>query len=230
MTATGPQHRLRSPSIGPEQTNMPRPRRVEIRSQTRRFDDVFKIDEIVVAHERFDGTMSPNERKLVFERGDAAALLLLNTDRNAVVLVEQFRAPVLIGRQRADRGASDGWTIEAIAGMIDPGEAPDAAIIREAMEETGYRVRRPQLISTYFVSPGGSSERVFLYFAEVRDADRTGAGGGTDDDEDIRTIELSVDELFARLTAGKFDDPKLMIAAYWLQARLRTRKRLIDRH
>jgi ADP-ribose pyrophosphatase len=204
-----------------EQTTMPSPRRAEIRSQRRLFDDFFKIDELVVTHERFDGTMSPAERKLVFERGDAAALLLLNTDRNAVVLVEQFRAPVLIGRRRADPATADGWTMEAIAGMIDPGEAPAAAIIREAMEEVGYVVRAPQLISTYFVSPGGASERVFLYFAEVRDADRTGAGGGVDDDEDIRIIELPVGELFERLAAAAFDDPKLIIAASWLQARLR---------
>jgi ADP-ribose pyrophosphatase len=199
---------------------MPSPRRAEIRAQRRLFDEFFKIDELVVTHERYDGTMSSAERKLVFERGDAAALLLLNTDRNAVVLVEQFRAPVLVGRRRADRATTDGWTTEAIAGMIDPGEAPEAAIIREAMEEVGYVVRAPQLICTYFVSPGGASERVFLYFAEVRDADRTGAGGGVDDDEDIRIIELPVGELFRRLAAAGFDDPKLIIAASWLQARL----------
>lgn len=199
---------------------MPSPRRAEIRAQRRLFDDFFKIDELVVTHERFDGTMSHAERKLVFERGDAAALLLLNTDRNAVVLVEQFRAPVLVGRRHADPATTDGWSTEAIAGMIDPGEAPETAIIREAMEEVGYVVRAPELISTYFVSPGGASERVFLYFAEVRDADRTGPGGGVDADEDIRIIELPVDALFARLAAAAFDDPKLMIAAYWLQARV----------
>lgn len=204
---------------------MPSRRRAEIRSQQRLFDDFFKIDAVVIAHERFDGTMSPPGRSLVFERGDAAALLLLNTDRQAVIVVEQFRAPVLIGRRRADPDTTDGWTTEAIAGMIDHNETPQAAIIREAMEEVGYTVRAPQLIGTYFLSPGGASERVFLYFAEVRDADRTGAGGGTDVGEDIRVVELPVRELFDRLAASAFDDPKLIIAAYWLQAHLHGRGR-----
>ena len=200
---------------------MPSPRHADIQGQRRLFDQFFKIDEVIVRHERFDGTMSPAERKLVFERGDAAAILLFNTDRQVVILAEQFRAPVLIGRRRKEPGTSDGWTTEAIAGMIDPGETPEAAIIREAMEEVGYVIRAPQLISTYFCSPGGSSERVFLYFAEVRDADRAGKGGGVDVDEDIKVIELPLPELFSRLAAAAFDDPKLIIAAFWLQARLR---------
>lgn len=202
---------------------MPSSRRVEVRAQTRRFDDFFKIDEIVVAHERYDGAMSADERKLVFERGDAVAALLLNTDRQVVILVEQFRAPVLIGRRRDDPATTDAWTTEAIAGMIDPGETPQATVIREVMEEVGYAIRAPRLICKYFCTPGGSSERIFLYFAEVREADRTGAGGGIDADEDIKIIELPVRELFERLAASAFDDPKLIIAAYWLQSYLRDR-------
>ena len=55
---------------------MPGTRKVEIRKQTRLFDDFFKVDEIVVAHEQHDGTMSSDQRRLVFERGDAVAALL----------------------------------------------------------------------------------------------------------------------------------------------------------
>lgn len=38
-------------------------RRVEIRSHKRLFDDFFKIDELVLAHERYDGGMSGDERR-----------------------------------------------------------------------------------------------------------------------------------------------------------------------
>ena len=194
-------------------------RRAVIRSCKRLFDDFFKIDEVIVSHERHDGTMSADQRRLVFERGDSVAVLLFNRDARSVVLTEQFRVPCLIARRRDDPATTDGWITEAMAGMIDAGETPEQAAIREAEEETGYRIAAPQLIGTYFASPGGTSERLFLYVAEVRDADRRGQGGGLDG-EDVGIIDMELDDLFARLRNGSIEDPKLAVAAYWLKDQL----------
>jgi len=192
--------------------------RAVIARQQRLFDDFFKIDELLVTHRQIDGTTSSVQRRLVFERGDSVAVLLFNRDRRAVVLVEQFTAPALVARRRDDPTTTDGWLVETLAGMIDTGEAPEAAAIRETLEETGYRIREPELIGRFFVSPGGTSERVFLYFAEVGDADRVGVGGGIDD-EDIQVLEIGLEELFERLARGLIEDTKLAIGAYWLQNR-----------
>lgn len=194
------------------------PARAVIARQQRLFDDFFKIDELLVTHRQIDGTTSSVQRRLVFERGDSVAVLLFNRDRRTVVLVEQFKAPTLIARRRDDPATTDGWLVEPLAGMIDTGEAPEAAAIRETLEETGYRIREPELIGRFFVSPGGTSERVFLYFAEVGDADRVGMGGGIDD-EDIKVLEIGLEELFERLARGLIEDAKLAIGAYWLQSR-----------
>jgi ADP-ribose pyrophosphatase len=194
------------------------PARAVIARQQRLFDDFFKIDELLVTHRQIDGTTSSVQRRLVFERGDSVAVLLFNRDRRAVVLVEQFKAPTLIARRRDDPATTDGWLVEPLAGMIDTGEAPEAAAIRETLEETGYRIREPELIGRFFVSPGGTSERVFLYFAEVGDADRVGMGGGIDD-EDIKVLDIGLEELFEQLACGLIEDAKLAIGAYWLQRR-----------
>jgi hypothetical protein len=45
-------------------------RNAVIASERRLFDDFFKIDEVLVAHERFSGGMSATQRRLVFERGE----------------------------------------------------------------------------------------------------------------------------------------------------------------
>jgi nudix-type nucleoside diphosphatase (YffH/AdpP family) len=198
---------------------MSRRRRVEIRSQKPLLDDYFKVNEMIVAHERFDGKMGPDERRLVFERGDAAAALLFNVDTRSVVLVEQFRIPSLIGRRRDDPTTTNGWIIEVIAGMINKNETAEDAVIRETLEETGYKIRHPVLICKFFSSPGGTSERIFLYFAKVSDSERPGKGGGLAD-EDIKVVQIGVNDLFHRLARGLIDDPKLSIGTCWLQRHL----------
>ncbi len=192
-------------------------RRVVIRGQNRLFDGFFKLDEVIVAHQRHDGTMSGDERRLVFERGDAVAVLLFDADVRSVVLIEQFRLPALVARRRDDPSTTDGWMIELVAGMIDSGETAEQAAIRETFEETGYRIVKAQRIAQFFSSPGGSSERFTLFFAPVGEAQREGNGGGVADEEDIRVFKLAAHELFDRLAQGLVDDPKLAIAGYWLK-------------
>lgn len=204
---------------------MSRPHNVEIRKQTRLFDDFFKVDEVLVSHQRLDGTMSPEERRLIFERGDSVAALLYNPATNSVVMVNQFKVPSLMARRRDNPTTMDGWVTEATAGMIDPNETAEEAIIRETLEETGYKIEKPILISKFFPSPGGTSERIFLYFAEVSEAQKVGNGGGLDG-EDIRVLHMSANELFEQLERRQIEDPKLAIAAYWLQDHIRRMKPL----
>jgi nudix-type nucleoside diphosphatase (YffH/AdpP family) len=200
-----------------------------IKRERRVFDGFFKIDEFDVA---FEGNHhnTVEQTRLVFERGDAVAALLLNLDTKSAVLVKQFKLPALVGRRRDDASTTNGWIVDTVAGMIDPGETPEAAIIRETMEETGYRIRHPRLIAKFLSSPGGTSERIFLYFAEVRESDKLGQGGGIDD-ENIELVSMSLEELFDQLASGSIDDPKLIIAAYWLQGQvsnLNDRRHLIN--
>ena len=192
-------------------------RRVEIRKQNRLLDDFFKVEEVIVAHQRHDGAMSADERRLVFERGDAIAVLLFDEQKRSVIVVEQFRLPALIARRRDKAASTDGWITELVAGMIDEGESPMQAAIRETFEETGYRIDNPKPIGRFFSSPGGSSERFFMYFARVSAAQREGRGGGLDGEEDIKVFQIGVDDLFDRVAAGAIEDPKLAIAAYWLK-------------
>jgi nudix-type nucleoside diphosphatase (YffH/AdpP family) len=134
-------------------------------------------------------------------------------------VVEQFRAPSLIGRRRDDPTTTNGWIIEVMAGMINENETADHAVIRETLEETGYRIKTPLLICKFFSSPGGTSERIFLYFAKVSESDRPGKGGGLAD-EDIKVVQIGVKDLFDRLARGLIDDPKLAIGACWLHGQI----------
>src|SRR5437868_6520552 len=105
---------------------MLKPRKVEIRKRSCLLDDFFKINELVVSHQRSDDTMSADQRRLVFERGDSAAVLIFNRDSKRVVVVDQFRAPTL------GKGREGGWITETVAGMINEYETPVHAVVREA--------------------------------------------------------------------------------------------------
>jgi ADP-ribose pyrophosphatase len=99
-------------------------------------------------------------------------------------------------------------------------EAPLQCLIREVHEETGYQLTHATPVSTFFSSPGGSTELTYLFFAEVRATDKTSEGGGAaDEGEDIEVIEFPVEDFFRRLAAGEFEDPKLIIAGQWFMAR-----------
>src|SRR5262249_20688471 len=85
------------------------------------FSGFCKIDKYKVRFRRYDGKMEECTR-LNFERGDAVGVLLFNVDTRSVVLVEQFKLPTLIGRQRDDPKSQNGWIEETMAGMIRDGE------------------------------------------------------------------------------------------------------------
>ncbi|GCE23746.1 NUDIX domain-containing protein [Dictyobacter kobayashii] len=187
-------------------------KKVEIVEQKLLLDDFFKIEEVHVRFRRFDGKMSEPVRRLVLERGDAVGALLVNTDTQKVLMTNQFRYPTY------QKGP--GWLHEVVAGMIDEHEQPEQAVRREIHEEIGYEVHALTPIATFYVSPGGSTERIFLFYAEVTNADRISNGGGlASEHEDIELIEVSFDELWDVLKKGEIRDAKTLIAVQWLQQR-----------
>jgi nudix-type nucleoside diphosphatase (YffH/AdpP family) len=188
-------------------------KKVIIENKKRIFDDFFKIDEAHLRYEKFDGQMSPVIRRLNFERGDSVAALIFNTSTQKITLVNQFKYPAF------EKG--QGWITEVMAGMIDEDESPESALRREVLEEMGYSLRRLEHISTFYVSPGGTSERIILYYAEVDDESKTAPGGGlAAEHEDIINVEMTLEEALMQVESGDIADAKTIIGILWLHKRL----------
>jgi nudix-type nucleoside diphosphatase (YffH/AdpP family) len=187
--------------------------KVEIKSKRLIFNDFFKIQEAILRYLRFDGKMSEPVRRLVFERGDAVAAIIFNRDTQKVILINQFRYPTY------EKGP--GWMQEVVAGIIDPNETPEDALRREILEEIGYRIGDLTHIATFYVSPGGSSERIMLYYAEVGNTDKIAAGGGlASENEDIQIIEVALPELWSALDTSEIIDAKTIIGVMWLRRKM----------
>jgi ADP-ribose pyrophosphatase len=194
-------------------------RRVEILHKRDVFQkSIFRIEEVRLRFERFDGSMSEEITRFALDRRDSVAVLLHDRDRGQVLLTEQFRYPTY------EHGP--GWLLELPAGTMDAGEDAESCARRETMEETGYLVRDLHRIASPYLSPGGSSERVHLFQAEVKLGDRVGAGGGVaGEGEDIRLVTLPVEEALECARDGRIEDAKTLIALQWLALNARSATR-----
>ena len=177
----------------------------------RRF--VFRIDEVQLQHERFDGSMSPPITRLVLERGDSVAVLPHDPVNRVVLLCEQFRLPTV--------AHGPGWLLELPAGILETGENAETCARREMIEETGYSVGALDPIATVYLSPGGSSERIHIFHGTIALlADAADTAGIESEGEDIRIIRMPVDEAIAKVRAGELLDAKTVVALQWLELAL----------
>jgi nudix-type nucleoside diphosphatase (YffH/AdpP family) len=186
-------------------------KKVSIERKRYILDDFFKIEEAYVQFEQFNGEMSPLVRQLTLERGNSVAVLVFNRSTEKLILISQFRYPTYRNNH--------GWTIETIAGMVDPGETPEEAARRELQEETGLNIDSFEPITAFYPSPGGSSEQIYLYYSEVsgEQAKYKKSGGLLAVGEDIKVIELTLAEALAKIKTGEILDAKTIIGIYWLE-------------
>ena len=169
----------------------------------------FRLDRLTLRHRRFDGGWTPALKREVLIRDPAVAVLPYDPVLDRVVLIEQFRA----GDYAAGRR---GWMTEIVAGIADPGEAPEDVARRETLEETGLAVDDLEFVAEFLPSPGGSSEVVRVYCGRVDAASAGGTHGVDGESEDIRVVTLSADEALAWLDSGQVDNAVTLIGLLWL--------------
>ncbi len=170
----------------------------------------FQLNRYSIANELFSGGFSKTYTREIFERGNAAAILLLDEQRDKLVLVEQFR-PGAIGTEL------NPWLIETVAGIVEPNESPEEVVVREAYEESGAEVMRLRKICDYLVSPGGTTERIWLFIGEIDSQNIPEFAGLEEENEDIKVHCVAVDEAFSWLDSGKINNAMSIIALQWLK-------------
>jgi ADP-ribose pyrophosphatase len=199
---------------------------VKIVEKNTAFEGFFQLDQVRLKHRLFEGGWSGEMSREIFERGHAVAVLPYDPILDRVVFIEQFRpgAYAALSYEWSDKKSSP-WLIECVAGIIEKGEIPVNVAKREMIEETGLEVSDLIKIFHYLVSPGGSSESVFLYCGKVDSTRANGIFGMTGEHENIRVFSTSTEEAFELLDQGKITNGMTIIGLQWLKInfkRLRT--------
>ncbi|AHE69204.1 TPA: ADP-ribose diphosphatase [Enterobacter ludwigii] len=188
---------------------------VEIIARETLYSGFFSMELYRFRHRLFNGEMSGEIRREIFERGHAAVLLPFDPVRDEVVLVEQIRIAAY------DVSASP-WLLEMVAGMIEKGESVEDVARREALEEAGLVVGRTKPVLSYLASPGGTSERLSIMVGEVDATTAEGIHGLADENEDIRVHVVSREQAYQWVEEGKIDNAASVIALQWLQLHYQT--------
>ncbi|MCK7179066.1 ADP-ribose diphosphatase [Enterobacter roggenkampii] len=188
---------------------------VEIIARETLYSGFFSMDLYRFRHRLFNGEMSGEIRREIFERGHAAVLLPFDPVRDEVVLVEQIRIA-------AYDVSESPWLLEMVAGMIEEGETVEDVARREALEEAGLVVGRAKPVLSYLASPGGTSERLSIMVGEVDATTAEGIHGLADENEDIRVHVVSREQAYQWVEEGKIDNAASVIALQWLQLHYQT--------
>ena len=181
------------------------------------FEKYFRLDEYSISHELFAGGSSPVFTREIFERGVVVAVLPYDPRRGKVVLIEQFRAGAI-------HDSDNPWLIECVAGVIEHGESEEEVALRESVEEAGCHIDRLEIISRYYVSPGGTTEHCSLFCGLVDSEGIGGIHGLPHEHEDIRVLVVDSQQAYAWVRDGRIRSSATIIALQWLElneARLR---------
>ncbi|TPG64406.1 GDP-mannose pyrophosphatase NudK [Hymenobacter nivis] len=176
--------------------------RIRLREQQVLSDNWYTLRKVTFDYQRKNGAWETQSRE-AYDRGNGATILLHNPAAGTVVLTRQFRLPTFVN------GNPSGMLIETCAGLLDD-EHPDAAIVRETEEETGYRLTAVQKVMEAYMSPGSVTERLFFYLAEYSAATERRAGGGIDEEE-IEVLELPLTQALAMVATGEIQDGKTIM-------------------
>lgn len=142
---------------------------------------------------------------------DSVAILLYHRDKDAFLLVKQFRPAVHMNHPEHL------CTYELCAGLVDK-DAPLEQVAREEIdEECGFAVPPEKLakISSFFTNVGVSGNRQHLFYAEIDDSMKIHNGGGIHSEEIILEYLPCKDARAFIYDESKAKTPGLIFAFYW---------------
>tara|TARA_B100000989_G_scaffold132395_1_gene98310 strand:- start:130 stop:765 length:636 start_codon:yes stop_codon:yes gene_type:complete len=175
------------------------------------YNGFFSVKEYDLSFTKFDGSKSDVVTRSALISFDAVIVLPYDPIHDRVLLVEQFRAGPFA------RQEEDPWCLEPIAGLIDHGETPEEAGLREAHEEAGLTLSRLELVARSYPSPGISTEFFHQYIGITSLPKTTSLVSGlASEAEDIRSHIFCFSDFLKMIDAGQITVGPAILLGLWL--------------
>lgn len=168
----------------------------------RNLDETFISSKVAFAGRllkvNIDTVTLPNGRKttreLIHHPGAVGIVPIL--DDGSIIFVKQYRYPI-------------GTVLYEIpAGKLDLGEDPDVCAARELSEETGYKAKKWQKLTSIVTTPGFTDEVIHLYAAYGLEKHAQ----HTDEDEFIDVVAFKPQQIKKMVLEGDIFDSKTLSA------------------
>lgn len=177
---------------------------VKIRKSEVLSNDWGILNKITFELKNQDGKWEEQSRES-YDTGDGATVLLYNRQSNKVILTRQFRLPSYLN------GNPGGYLTEACAGLLEQ-DSPEECAVKEAREETGYKITNPKKIFEAYMSPGSVTELMHFFIAEYSKGQKMDEGGGAaDEQENIEVLEIDFKEAWEKAISGEIKDAKTIL-------------------
>ncbi len=184
------------------------------------FDGFNKIKRYKFQHKLFDHSWSKIITREILITKNAVAILPYDKVKKKVILIKQFRLGALISNYNP-------FQIEIITGLVEKSDKDfKLAVIREAMEESGIKVKynKIQPIRNVLNSSGSTNESTSIFFCECTFNKLKKIKGNKNEDENIMVLQLSPKKVLDLLLKKKIHSVNTIIALEWFKNYLQSNK------
>ncbi|MEM0373782.1 MAG: NUDIX hydrolase [Sulfolobaceae archaeon] len=160
---------------------------------------IFESKKFSVHLEKF---LLPNgkEYETAYIRHRGSVIIIPFLDNETVLMIRQYR-PIV-----------NKWLLEFPAGTIEENEKVEETAKRELIEETGYLAEDIKIIHSYFVSPGTSTEKMYIAIAN----ELKFIGSKPESYELIELMPIKIAKIKELVKRKEIEDGKTLVAILFL--------------
>jgi ADP-ribose pyrophosphatase len=147
---------------------------------------------------RQDRVRLPNDREVTLDivaHNDAVTIVPIGAD-GKIWMIRQYRH------------AAGKVILELPAGLAETGEAPQVSAARELREEIGLSAGKLELLGSFYLAPGYSSEYMHVFLGKDLRPDPL----PKDEDEFIDIVPVEIEEAYDLARKGNIQDAKTLAA------------------